>query len=145
MDYLLGGVTVDITSVPLMLPAQPSEDDPSLNWPTQTVSSGTQVRMVNGTLWRILRPPVTLPDGRVTFDLGQGGNRPVKLSLAVPADSLAVPIWQSNVPVPVPEPEPDPEPPVFVPDAPPPETPANPGDPVQAPENPAEPPAPTFP
>jgi hypothetical protein len=144
MDYLLGGVIVDITSVPIMLPAQPSQDDPSHNWTTEAVSSGTPIRMVNGALWRIQRTPVVLPDGRVSFDLGPGG-KPIKLSLVVPADGLDVPIWHSNTPMPVPEPEPDPEPPVIVPDAPPPEPPANPGDPVETPETPAEPPAPSFP
>lgn len=148
-EFTLGGVVLEVIDPMVLPPAQPNED-PALNWSADILTIGTQIRMANGSLWRLWTFPVLGEDARYTVVLRKPGTTQ-RQTFLVPAGEGANQIWNVGLPRPEPEPEPEPEIPIVV--IPPPDVPpAVPGDPpppvippVEDPEIPVEPPVDPLP
>lgn len=137
--HLVGDVELEVVGSALNLPAQPN-DNPDFNWATTELSMNKLVWMVNGSQWRVSRPPVVLQDARYRVVLQQPG-RTAQVTLVVPADRTEDAIWNLGIPHPVPEPVEE----VENPDAPTDPDPVTPGGPLTPPQPPVEPTDPITP
>jgi len=107
--YTLGSCVVEVVGTAINYPEQPDPDN-ALNRSTAVLSMGTPVRMANGAVWSVWRPPGMLQTGGIQVQL-KGVQRST-VTFNVTPDCLEEPIWNVGYPVPVPPPEP---PPVEVP------------------------------
>jgi hypothetical protein len=98
--YYLGDVMVEVIGSAINYPAAPNVDE-TLNWPTDVIFMNTGVMMVTGVVWKLSRPPVRLPDGRIQVQLRAPTGRST-VTFNVPADFVSVPIWNVGSPVPIP-------------------------------------------
>lgn len=114
VTYDMNGTLVGIVGTAFNYPALVDPEHPDWLWPTSALIYNANVKMIDGSQWRLWRPPAGIPGGGGT----QISLRPIGSSrqcvINVYTADLDTPIWNMGVPPIVPVEDPpvlDPNPP----------------------------------